>query len=494
MKHRLLYFSVLAAIVWIAFGQVKDFSFLNFDDPSYVVSNPYVNSGLNSENLIWAFSRGHVGHWHPLSWISHMIDVELFGLNPAGHHLVNLLFHTFNVFLVFWLIYRLFQHGPVALFCSALFAVHPLRIESVVWVSERKDVLCLFFTLLVIHLYLFQEQRRSAARYLGIVFFLVCALMAKPMAVVLPVLLLTLDYWPLRRLSPRSIMEKLPLFILCLGSAAATFMTQQGAGAVATLGKISAGERLEMALIGWEAYLGKFFWPAGIGIFYPMTSYAPGIAAGAGMLFIGMCVLCWRERERRPYLLCGWVWFVAATLPIIGFIPVGGQTFADRWTYLPHVGLIIGLGGLVSPRLETASVPMRRIRMFCLSLPVLLLLMYTRVQTAHWRDTESVFRQTLLVSPGNFMAHTNLGAELSGQGRWEEAAYHYEEAARLNPTYPEALNNLGTLRAHQGRYVEAGNYFDRALQIRPSFERAQMNLNLLRQVNSTSCNQGNPRG
>jgi hypothetical protein len=484
-----LHIAILCALIAAVFVQTYAFDFLNFDDNAYILTNPHVLGGLTPDNIKWAFTGSLVGHWHPLSWMSHMLDIELFGLQPGPFHLMNVGFHLLNTILVYVLLLRLTVGAWPAFFLAAIFGIHPLRIESVVWISERKDVLALFFSLVTIHFYLAYCAQRTVARFLPVVIAQTLALLAKPSAVVLPLLLFTLDYWPLRRavFSRAVLLEKLPLVVLVVGSSLATLWAQSGAGAMPSMDTIPMGARISVAMVSWMTYFGKLIIPTALGIFYPMVNYAPGIASGAAISLAIISAICFSQRGARPYLLCGWLWFLAASLPVVGFVSVGGQAFADRWTYLPHIGLLIALGGYCG------EINNRARQGIVFASGLVLVSAYGALalkELPNWKNSEAVFRRTLEVSPQNFMAHTNLGTVLTDKGLWDEAALHYEEAYRLNPTYPEAINNLGTLRAHQKRYPEALVLFEKAVRIRPDFKQANDNLALARRLTNNVCSVG----
>jgi protein O-mannosyl-transferase len=462
--------------ILVLYFPARNFEFLNFDDPQYVTDNPFVRSGLSWTNVVAAFSGSRAGHYHPLTWVSHMLDVSLFGLEPGPAHWVNVSIHAVTTALVFALAHRCLKAILPALWVALLFGHHPMRLESVAWIAERKDVLSLLFALITLHAWLSYTRRPSFLRYLGVVLPLVLGLLSKPTLVTLPVLLLGLDYWPVRRSASvtRLLLEKVPLGVLALAAVVVTTLSQQHAGALTAVGPEVIGERITTAAVAALAYAGKLFWPVGLGIFYPLAPQPPGVGAGAVLGLIALSWVCLSSYRERPALAFGWLWFMVAPLPVLGLVQFGGQAFADRWTYLAHLGLVLGLVAtlrqLLAPRAFHAT---------CGTLSLACCL-YTALELPHWRDSESIFRHTLAVSPNNFMAHTNLGSALDRAGRLPEAATHYEEAARLNPTYPEALNNLGILRARNGRLEEAAGLFTRALSIRPEMALARYNLGLVK--------------
>lgn len=464
------------------YGPVQGFSFLNFDDNLYIVDNPHVRSGLTFENVRWAFTEFHGGHWHPLSWISHMVDCEVFGLDPSGPHLVNSVIHALNASLFFLLIVNLIGNGWVALVGALFFALHPMRMEAVAWIVERKELCAALFGLLTLLSYLRFVQKPNLNRKLIVMGVFSVGLLFKPTLVVLPCLFLLLDFWPLERKESlrKLVFEKWPFFALSLLSSVVTIWAQKAGGGFRTLSEISGAERFSAIPVAYLSYLGKLVWPTGFGIFYPFQRYSPGLGAGAWLALGLVSVVCIQNRKKFPQLLFGWSWFVISLATVVGFVQVGGQSVADRWTYLSHMGLILALCGLwaqLSTRVQRfVSVPALVSLGICFSI--------TSKELPHWKDSIAIFKRTLEASPDNFMAHTNLGQALSSEGRLEEAAFHFEEAVRLHPNYSVALNNLGFLRAKQGRYVEAKQLFTRALERNPNFPEAQQNLELIGRLKS----------
>lgn len=499
-SHAVAQLSVISLLLWLSvvalYLPVRQFSFVNFDDNEYVTENPYVLAGLKAENIRWAFTQSHSGHWHPLTWISHMLDVELLGMNPGAHHLVNVGFHALNTVLMLFLTFRLTGLLGLSVFCAALFGFHPMRLESVAWVAERKDVLSVCFGLLTSLAYLRYAADRTVARYLAVLGLFAIGLLAKPMLVTLPVLFLLFDLLGVSRAKSsiqlvrteaveiRSltdhlvgrIVEKVPLLCLSIGSSVAVIFAQKASGGYKTLADTSLVDRLSNVFVGYLGYLGKLFWPSGGGVFYPLISYPPGVGVGAFLSVVCITFLVVSKRQRYPYLCFGWLWFLISLLPVIGFVQVGGQSLADRWTYLPHIGLIIALSLYVRERALQVQLPY--LLPVIAAVPLLGCFWVTQDRLPHWRDSEAIFRYTLAVSPDNFMAHTNLGAELDRQGRLGEATVHYEEAARLHPGYPQALNNLGILRARQNRVEEAVQLLQRTLAIQPGHKVARYNLGI----------------
>jgi len=468
--------AVVFAFVAALFFQAASFDFINFDDPTYILQNPHVATGLTADNVAWAFTTPYAGHWHPLAWISHMLDVELFGLSAGAHHLVSVFLHAMNAALVYLLVFALVRRPGVALVAALVFGAHPLRIESVAWVSERKDVLSMLFGLLALNLYLVFVRSRSFGAYALMCASALLSLLSKPTFVSLPVLLLACDAWPLGRLKgtlralPALILEKIPLFALSLGFCAVAAYGQSRGGGLQGLTGYPLADRIAGSSLAYLAYAGKTFMPTGVGIFYPFETHAPGIGAGAFLGLAAITALALSQRSERPYLAWGWAWFLVAALPFVGLVQIGGQAFADRWTYLPSIGL------LVAAVMATASVSsLHKVAPALGCAVVLASAGLTLHELPHWRSSEELFARTLEVSPGNFMAHTNLGTALRDRGALSQARDHFEEAVRLNPTYPEALNNLAISRAEDGRFGEAQELFARALAIRPDFDQARYN-------------------
>ena len=467
-----LVFSSVLAVFW----QTSTFEFLNFDDPTYVFQNPHVATGLTAQNIAWAFTTPYAGHWHPLAWISHMLDVELFGLSAGPHHLVNAALHALNSALLYLFVFGLTRRPGVALVSALLFGIHPLRIESVAWVSERKDVLSMLFGLLALNLYLLFVRTRSRGAYALMVASLALSLLAKPTFVSFPALLLLCDAWPLARAagslaSLRAlVVEKLPLIALSLAFCAVAAFGQSEGGGLQDLSGYPLSDRLAGGALAYLVYAGKTIFPAGVGVFYPFARYAPGIGAGAFFGLAAVTTLVAVQRHERPYLTWGWAWLLISALPFVGFVQIGGQAFADRWSYLPGVGILVATVLLFASSAHTRSwSPI--LGGAAVAASVLL----TVRELPHWRSSETLFTRTLQVSPNNFMAHTNLGTALRDRGASDLATVHFEEAVRLNPTYPEALNNLAISRAEAGRFEEAQQLFSKALAIRPDFDQARYN-------------------
>jgi Flp pilus assembly protein TadD len=484
-RHPLpLALSIVAAVT-IAFAPVARHVFVNFDDPQYVSENPFISDGLTLRGISWAFTTGYAGNWHPLTWMSHMVDVQVFGLHAEAHHVMNVVLHTASALLLFLLLYRMTGAMGRSWFVAALFAVHPLHVESVAWVAERKDVLSTLFWMLTIWAYLRYVRRPGVATYSLVVVLFALGLIAKPMLVTLPVTLLLLDVWPLRRLSlapgtrsepVRLIREKLPLFALAIASSVVTFVVQQQAGAVKELVVLPIGRRVANALVAYVTYIGKGLWPNRLAAIYPYPiSIAAWQVVAAVLVLTSITTLAIRARRRHPYVLVGWLWYVVTLLPVIGLIQVGSQPIADRYTYVPLIGLFIIVAWGVPDLLAVWRWQMRAPP----AAGVLVIVACTaaaRAQVQHWRNSVALWEHAIAVTTANYRAQGNLGHALATQGRLEEAVSHYTEAVRIHPGYAEAHNNLGLALARQGKIDEAFPHYVEALRLVPDYFEAHSNL------------------
>lgn len=447
--HGLTPFLGLAALVFLAFGGALRNGFVRFDDDAYVFENPQVAQGLTRAGARWAFTTGTEANWHPLTWLSHMADVELFGMNPAGHHATSLLLHAANAMLLFWALRRMTGRAGLSWLAAALWAVHPLRTESVVWISERKDVLAAFFGLLALGAY----GRRAPRGRLGwTVPLFALSLMAKPTWVTLPFLLLLLDAWPLGRWPAQPMRklaaEKWPLFLLAAASCAITFAVQRRGGTVQTFDWLPFGARAGNAAVAYLEYLRALFWPVDLACFYP--PYPRGLALGtigwalAGLLALTIAAVA--HARQRPWWLVGWLWFLGALVPMIGLVQVGGQARADRYTLLPHIGLIVavvwGMGEMARVGAPGYGKSKNAFGVVLAGLLVAGLMLMSRGQTAIWRDSETLFRHAAAATRNNTYMQFNLANELARQERWREAAAAYRDVLAVSPDNPAALNNL----------------------------------------------------
>ena len=530
----------LAAITLAVFGQTFWHEFVNFDDNLYVYENPVVQAGLTWSGFQWAFTTLDACNWHPLTWLSHMLDCQLFGLNAGGHHLVSVLFHATNAVLLFVLLLRMTGACWQSAFIAALFAWHPLHVESVAWVAERKDVLSAFFGLLTLLAYARYAQRRSKVEsrgsradmvvqapdarrstldYFTALFFFACGLMAKPMLVTLPFVFLLLDYWPLQRVPDfelrishgfRLVWEKWPFFALAAAACVVTFVAQKHGKAVVPLEWYPLSFRIGNAAVAYVKYLFNIVYPVNLAVIYPLPKAIPLVQVAGAIIVLAMISwLIWRARRSRPYLLTGWLWFLGMLVPVIGLVQVGLQAMADRYTYLPLIGVLLGatfwLGDL-AVRLRLKSTVLILVAVFVLAG----CLFATARQLRYWRDSETLFERALAVTKdnpiaqsylgiallqtghpqeaiahfqealrlksGDALVHFNLGVALTQTGHPQEAIEHLQEALRLEPDDATALSNLGVALAQTGQLQEAIKHYQEALRLKPDAAMVHNNL------------------
>jgi tetratricopeptide (TPR) repeat protein len=472
---------VTAAVFW----PVGTHEFIVFDDDLYVTDNPSVYRGLTLPGVAWAFGATRAANWHPLTWLSHMLDCQVFGLNPAGHHLTGLFFHLAAAVLLFVVLNRMLQAPWVSAFVAALFALHPLHVESVAWVAERKDVLSTFFWILTMWAYVRYLDRPGAGRYLWIVVAFTLGLLSKPMLVTLPFVLLLLDYWPLGRLDLDRwrtqalplVAEKVPLIVLAAASSAVTLLVQQGGAAVRPLEILPVSARIANALVSYVAYIGKMIWPRDLAVYYPYEQAAPlWQAAGAGLLLLAITLTAIHYGKKRPYLPVGWFWYLGTLVPVIGLVQVGGQAMADRYTYVPLVGLFISAAAGAAEVAARRRVPAAAMSAVAAAL-LAAFIAVTEVQLSHWHDSIRLFRHTLAAAGDSALIHNNLAVALDRRGRIEEALHHYRQALRFASVeiiWDAAIShyNIGNALMRLGKTEEAIAAFMEALRINPAHAEA----------------------
>ncbi len=442
--------------------------FVNYDDPAYVTANFQVQQGLSLHNVRWALTSTAEANWHPLTWLSHMLDVQWFGLRPGGHHAQSILWHAVNVVLLFLLLAQATGFVGRSAVVAALFAAHPLNVESVAWVAERKTLLCTFFLLLTLGAYGWYVKKPRASRYLPVALLFVLALMAKPMVITLPFALLLLDFWPLQRFPQtplaKLVLEKLPLLALSAASAAITLYAQRAGGAVGSTELLPLAIRLKNAVYSYLIYVEKTVWPSGLAVFYPHPENALTLwkVVGAAAVLIAITALFWHFRERR-YLLVGWLWFLGTLVPVIGIVQVGRQAWADRYAYFPLWGLFVIAVWLLSE----AATRMKLSRAAQVAIALAALLGYsvaTHIQIGYWRNSYSLFAQALQVTGPNAIAEGNLGSALIEMRRPDLAVPHLERAIQLMPGFSTAHYNLGTLLQRQNEPQQALREYQLALK------------------------------
>jgi protein O-mannosyl-transferase len=494
----------LIAVTWAVFGQTAGHQFINYDDPLYVLDNTHVRSGLNWANVVWAFTHVHSQNWHPLTTISHMIDCQIFGLNPGAHHLVNVLLHSVAAVLLFILLEQMTMSVWASAFVAALFAIHPLRVESVAWIAERKDVLSGVFFMLTLIAYMLYVRKRTTRHYIAMSILFACGLMSKPMLVTVPLVLLLLDYWPLNRSlafakatarqaevrgqKPRAafksqnwlnlIIEKIPLFGLSVGSCVATLWAQNFA--LGSTEYLPLKWRITNAIVAYCDYLRQMFWPVDLIPFYihPENRLEMWRLLLAATTLIVITAIAFARRRKNPYLVVGWFWYVLMLVPVIGLIQVGLQGRADRYTYLPQIGLYVAIAWLI--RDLTKSWRQQKVILGAAAAIILgSLSILSRKQTTHWRDTEALWSYTLTVTPENDVAHTGLAGILFVRGQVDEAIRHYEIALRLRSGNVAAQFGLARAVASKRKVDEAISHYQKALSIQPDNTAASNDLGVM---------------
>jgi tetratricopeptide (TPR) repeat protein len=484
--RRARHWAVAAALIGITFAvyaNVRGHSYVNLDDDVYVLNNPWVREGLSWGTVGWAFGSVYEAYWIPLTWLSLALDCRLFGLDAGAHLVENVGVHALDSVLLYALLVTMTGAVGRSAWVAALFAWHPLHVESVAWVSQRKDVLSTLFWMLTTLAYVRYARRPSLGRYAVVVVPFTLGLLAKPMLVTLPVTLLLLDWWPLARRDRGFavlFLEKLPLFALSVAASAVTVWTQRGAGAVPALGSIPLGERIGTALTNYALYLGKLLWPSNLAVFYPLRPSDDALAAAAALLLALISIHAVRLARSAPYLIVGWLWFVVTLSPVIGLVQVGGQQIADRYSYLPSIGLFVMAAWGSADLVERYAPTWRPVLAAAGGVLAVVAALLTYRQVPYWQDSVTLFTRTVAVTTGNFLAENNLGEALAATGRKDEAAAHYAEAVRLHPGYAPARNNLGITFAEQGRYAEAEQEFRAALARNPGLSMAASNLGTTR--------------
>jgi tetratricopeptide (TPR) repeat protein len=502
-NKRILMISIfLASATLLAFWQVNNCDFISYDDPNYVTENHQVQHGITLEGIRWAFTTNQSSNWHPVTWISHMLDVQLFGLQPRWHHLTNLLFHIANTLLLFFVLHRMTKARWESAFVAALFALHPLHVESVAWVAERKDVLSTFFWMLTMGAYCLYVERPGLQRYLLVVLFFALGLMSKPMLVTLPVVLLLLDYWPFRRFQQTTseqeirtavnkpvsgdkqkgkslkkhstyqwalirplLREKIPLVALTVLSSIVTYSVQQKGGAMQVL-PLSA--LVSNAFVSYVAYIAKTIWPSDLAIFYPYPLSLPAWQVlGSVLLLTAITITVIWKSVRIPYLAMGWLWYAGTLVPVIGFVQVGVQARADRYTYVPLIGLFI----IVAWGISELSQNWRYRKEALIASSIAALACFCIVswtQVRYWQNSFTLFDHALNVTDNNYIAYFNRGSVNSRLGNYRQAIADYDKAIEINPLNVDGYNNRGNAYSRLGNYRQAIGDYDKAIEVNPN--------------------------
>ncbi|HEU6448409.1 MAG TPA: hypothetical protein VFV23_08235 [Verrucomicrobiae bacterium] len=474
----------LAAVTLAVYAQVLRNDFISYDDPDYIAQNPHVTSGLTMTNIVWAFQGSHAANWHPLTWMLHMADCELFGLHPAGHHFVNVLFHVADSMLLFLLLSRMTNAIWRSAFVAAAFALHPLHVESVVWAAELKDVLSAFFFLLALLAYvqfadLWKVQKRRAKNfYIFALFLFACGLMSKPMVVTLPCVLLLLDFWPLRRFAvpgswQRLLLEKIPFFLLSIAACIITARAQRVA--MWSPGLLPLSFRVENAAVSYVRYLSKIFWPSDLALIYPYphhwpTTLVPGVAA----LLLLLTTIFILQIKHFPYLAVGWFWFLGMLVPVIGIVQVGVQAMADRYAYLPSIGIFILVAWGANDLTQRAP-RLKRILPAAAGAALAGCIAVTSVQLTYWRNSIEIFWHTIKVTDNNYSAYDCFGHALDSIGKTKEAEEFFAAAVKVEPDFPSSQFHLGMVLLERGDFLDASNHLAEAVRLDPSDPVMQFN-------------------
>ena len=479
--------ALLVAVTLAAFWRLHAGGFVLFDDDLYVTENTHVARGLTGESIAWAFTTTEAANWHPVTWISHMLDVQLFGMDAGRHHLTSILLHALNAVLLLLLLFRMTGALWRSAFVAALFALHPLHVESVAWIAERKDVLSTLFWLLTTGAWLAYVKSKKPAPYALMMAFFALGLMAKPMLVTLPFTLLLFDYWPLQRMAlpwrehftdlKKLVWEKAPLFAMAAVSCIVTFIVQRGGGAVKSMEAFPFDQRAANAAHACWAYLGKTFLPSGLAFFYPHahTGLFSFSGAAAALALAGAAVIVFRLRKKAPYLAFGWCWYLAVLAPVIGLVQVGDQGMADRYTYVPLIGIFIA-AAWGAAEIVRRNRGLRLAAAATAAAVLALLFAATRIQTGYWMDSEALFGRALAVTPDNAPAHNGFGLVLCAKGRTAEAVAHYMDALQIDPNSSDVHNNLGIALVTEGRLADAVEHYRQALRINPEAVKILNNL------------------
>ena len=467
---------LLAVVTLALYNPVNRHPFVNYDDDRYVINNPHVRQGLTADTIAWSLTATEQANWHPLTWMSHALDCSMFRLNPAGHHFTSILLHVVNVILLFFLLIWATGRLRPSLFVAALFALHPINVESVAWVAERKNVLCTMFFFLTLWAYGWYARKPRWTRYLAVAGLFAAGLASKPMVITLPFVLLLLDYWPLARVRGRNeqggksstlpwsrlVMEKVPLLVLSAASAVITMQAQRTGGAIRTTSEVSFGSRIATAIWAYAMYLWKMIWPARLAPLYPHpgNSLAAWQVLVAAAVLIAISAMVWRLRARH-YLVVGWLWFLGTLVPVIGLVQVGEAAMADRYGYIPLIGIFVMIAFGIADWADS-----KRLGLWP-AIPaaatVVALAITTHHQIGYWQSNYDLWSHTLAVTQNNFVAENNLGGALILQDREEEAHPHFEAAARINPKDPMSHANLGSYLQKHGQMREAIGQYESAV-------------------------------
>ena len=469
-KQKLIVYIALTVVTLAVFWQVNHYDFINIDDNIYVTGNSHIQSGITLDGFRWAFSSTYAEFWHPLTWLSLMFDYQLYGLNAGGYHLTNLILHILSALLLFWLFNRMTGTIWRSAFVATIFALHPLHVESVAWISERKDVLSVFFWMLTLCLYVYYTEKPVIKRYLPVVFFFACGLMSKPLVVTRPVIMILLDYWPLERfelrksdLMLRQLREKIPFFVLSAVFSIITLYAQHKPSQE----YLPLGARLANDPVSFMIYLEKTFVPNHMAVFYPFSFQLPAWQVwGSVFLLLFISIIVIMSMRRLPYLFTGWLWYIITLLPVTGIIQARNFSMADRYTYLPLIGIAVMLAWGIPPLIKNEA--MRKKILFPASIAALAIMaVLTWHQCGYWKNSMNICNHALQVTKDNYLAHINLGSALFDEGKTEEAIAHYSDAIRITPNIILSYNKRGIAYDKLGRHQRALEDFNKAISLKP---------------------------
>jgi cytochrome c-type biogenesis protein CcmH/NrfG len=488
MRKDIIICLFLASLAFLLYGDLTDHQFIVVDDNAYIIDNSYVNSGLNRESVRWAFTTTRAEFWHPLTWLSYMLDTQLFGVDPGGYLFTNLLLHVLNSLLLFFIFKKMTGATWQSAFVAALFAIHPLHVESVAWIAERKDVLSALFWMLTIGFYMHYVKRPGPLRYLLVCILFVLGLMAKPMLVTLPFVLLLLDAWPLERIkyrtSPNALItsffrllaEKIPLLAISAAASAMTLVAQKRGGGLVSSDHYPIFDRIANAIVSYIEYIGKMIWPQNLAVFYPFPKdFSAMLMAGSLLALIFISVLAIRWARQYPFFIFGWLWYLGTLLPVIGLIKIGDFAMADRYTYIPLIGLFI----IVAWGIPEICANFRFKKIILGAAAIIILVSFsvaTWSQVRYWANSIVLFEQALRVTENNFFAHFALGHAYANQGRFDQSIANFKEAVRINPNIATLHTDLGRALATQGKFREAIQKLKDALEIKPDSPEAHYSM------------------
>jgi len=471
-KFDLLMAFGLFILVAVLYAPVRHYPFIDYDDTGYIVQNMHLRTGVSWTTLKWALTSTEQANWHPLTWMSHALDYQLYGLNAGGHHVSNLLLHAINTVLLFFLLTQATGSRLRSSVAAALFALHPLNVESVVWVAERKNLLCTLFFFLTLFAYGWYAKRPALGRYLLVAALFILGLASKPMVITLPFVLLIVDYWPLQRFVAQHkrgrsfgklVLEKVPLFALSAASAMITMVSQKAGGAMPTGSEFAFHLRIENAIRAYAIYLRETIWPARLAVFYPRNPLIWWQVGLAAMVVLALTFFAWQQRRERPYLLAGWLWYLGTLFPVIGIVQVGAQAWADRYAYIPLIGIFVAVVWGVSDLLDRKKVPLN-VRVIAATAVLLIYAGATHKQITYWRSDYDLWSHAVQVTQGNLLAEDNLAIQLLHMGRSEEALVHFKSASSINPDDPLSRLNIGADYQDHGHLAEAMAEYTAVLQ------------------------------